>query len=430
MDHVDGLDDFAPETDEHAPETGAVPSDPLDEFAIEPSSVAEAPFAASSVERGPQSSYAGSEPIVSVPLLQSLKTLLLSTWCWSPRWFAAGAAAAVLIALLPLLRSTSFEPASVPVREQQATALQGHPALPTMAAASTPASLANARGDQLPTTLGAPDRVAAHTTRNEERTIQLISDTAFSPAFASTASEIFYHSGNGAKSAIMRAETDESGTVLRVSNVTDDRSSNFHARPSPDGQRLAFDSDRDGERGIYVADANGQGVRRVSGPGFAAVPSWSPDGRRLAFVRSEEGRPRVWNIWIVELATGVSTRITSHRVGQPWGAAWFPDGTRIAYSHENRLIVRSLQGHDVRIFSSPMRGRLLRTPAVSPDGTHVIFQVHRDGAWMLDLFAGSMSRVLKDPSAEEFTWSPDGERVAYHSRRSGAWAVWVIEPRG
>ena len=159
----------------------------------------------------------------------------------------------------------------------------------------------------------------------------LLQDAAFSPTFATTTSAMFYHSGTGPRSAIMRADTGSDGGVLRVTEVVDDLASNFHPRPSPDGQWIAFDSDRDGERGVYVADANGRGVRRVSGEGFAAVPSWSPHGKRLAFVRAESGRPRVWNIWTVDVATGVTARITAHPFGQPWGAAWFPDGDRIAY---------------------------------------------------------------------------------------------------
>ena len=227
----------------------------------------------------------------------------------------------------------------------------------------------------------------------------------------------------------MRADTDDNGMVLRVTEVVAGRGSNFHPRPSPDGQLLAFDSDRDGERGIYVADSNGRNARRVSGPGFATVPSWSPDGRRLAFVRAEPGKPRVWNIWTVDMPGGTPVRVTRHPVGQPWGAAWFPDGDRIAYSHEDRLIIRTLEGKELRVFKSPLRGRLVRTPAVSPDGKRIIFQVRRDGAWILDLATGFMSRVLEDPSAEEFTWSPDGKRIAYHSRRSGAWGVWTMASR-
>jgi Tol biopolymer transport system component len=68
----------------------------------------------------------------------------------------------------------------------------------------------------------------------------------------------------------------------------------------------------------------------------------------------------------------------------------------------------------------------VRTPAVSPDGRRIVFQVERDGAWLLDLADGSMRKVLADPSAEDYTWSPDGRRVAYRSRRSGEWGVWLM----
>jgi Tol biopolymer transport system component len=240
---------------------------------------------------------------------------------------------------------------------------------------------------------------------------------------------MFYHAESDGAAAIMRADTDGEGAVLRITRVVDDNARNFHARPSPDGAQIAFDSDRDGERAVYVADASGRNVRRVTGEGFAAVPSWAPDGRHLAYVRAEDGRPRVWNLWTVDLETGDTRRLTSHKFGQPWGAAWFPDGEHIAYSHEDRLIVRSLEGGSQRIYPSPRKGRLLRTPAVSPDGRKIIFQVHRDGAWLLDLTDGSMRRILSDPTAEEFTWAPDGRQVAYHSRQSGKWGVWIMAPR-
>ena len=240
---------------------------------------------------------------------------------------------------------------------------------------------------------------------------------------------MFFGSATNADGPNVPPDAKDDGRVLRVVNVRDDRGSSFHPRPSPDGRLIAFDSDREGERGVYVANADGGGVRRISGDGFAAIPSWSPDGGRIAFVRAEPGRPRVWNLWMADVATGVSTRITDNSVGQPWGAAWFPDGNRIAFSHQERLIVQPLGGGEVETFNSPVRGRLVRTPAISPDGTKMMFQVDRDGAWMLDLADNSMRRILDDPTAEEFTWSPDGRRVGYYSRRSGEWGVWMMAPR-
>ena len=254
-----------------------------------------------------------------------------------------------------------------------------------------------------------------------------VSDTlAYSPTFASVGSAIFYHEESGDHSALMKADTDRDGAILRITSIVDDHSHNFHARPSPDGQRIAFDSDRDGERGVYVAAADGQNVRRVSGDGFAAIPSWSPDGSTLAFVRAEPDHPKVWNLWLANLATGEQRRLTSYKYGQPWGGSWFPDGKRIAYSHEDRLFVLNLATGASRMYQSPRKGGLVRTPAVSPDGTRAVFQVFHAGTWLLDFKSGAMKKVLADPSAEEYAWAPDGRRVAYHSRSAGKWGVWIM----
>lgn len=260
---------------------------------------------------------------------------------------------------------------------------------------------------------------------------ELVSNTpAYSPAFSSAGSAMFYHAEANGRTKLMRADTDSRGGVLRITSVLDDRGKNFHPRPSPDGKRIAFDSDRDGERGVYIADADGRHVRRVSGNGFAAVPSWSPDGRRLAFVRGEPGHPKVWNLWTLDLGSGETRRLTSYHVGQPWGGSWFPDGRRIAYSHEDQLVVLDLAKHSQRVYSSPVKGRLVRTPAVSPEGSRVVFQVYGHGTWLLDLPTGKMHKVLADPTAEEYTWAPDGRRVAYHSRGAGKWGIWVLNKVG
>src|SRR5436305_9396093 len=168
---------------------------------------------------------------------------------------------------------------------------------------------------------------------------------------------------------------------LRVMSIVDDGARNYHVQPSPDGRFIAFDSDRDGQRGVYVANRDGRNVRRVSGSGYAAVPTWAPDSRRIAFVRAEPGNPRVWNLWTLGLDSGDLRQLTHYRFGQTWSASWFPDGQRLCYTHEDRLVLLDLATGRSREVASPVRNRLVRTPAVSPDGSKIVFQVYREGVW-------------------------------------------------
>jgi Tol biopolymer transport system component len=361
-----------------------------------------------------------------------------------------GVAAALLLAVLPLVRD-SLEEGPPPVTQSLGASRpteepRPSPTFPPQANIEVPAYPADLR-PAAPSRSGGPEHDAARSIaqapqpaissqasasdRSAAAPARRLTDEAiaYSPAFAPADSAMFYQAQNEGGSALLRADTDGEGSILRITRVVDDKARNFHARPSPDGRKIAFDSDREGERAVYVANADGTDVKRVSGDGYAAVPSWSPDGRTLAFIRAEPDRPRVWNIWTVDLETGDLRRLTAHTYGQPWGGSWFPDGRRMAYSHEDRLIILDVDTGGTKVFRSPRKGRLVRTPAVSPDGRWVIFQVYRDGAWLLDLEDGSMLKILADPTAEEYAWSPDGRRVAYHSRRSGQWGVWLMSPR-
>jgi YD repeat-containing protein len=252
-----------------------------------------------------------------------------------------------------------------------------------------------------------------------------VANGAFSPSLSGNGTLLF-HAGRNASGQLFTTTVDDHGGVTAAEPLINDGARNYHPRLSPDGTRVAFDSDREGERAVYVADRDGTGITRVSGAGYAAVPSWSPDGTRLAFIKAEPDRARVWNLWLLNVATGELQRHTSFIRGQVWGASWFPDGHRVAYSHEDRLIVSDLQSGADEVQASPVKGRLVRTPAVSPDGRRIVFQVYGNGVWMLDLATEAVRRVLDDVTAEEFAWDPSGRRIAYHSRRAGKWQIWMM----
>jgi hypothetical protein len=315
-------------------------------------------------------------------------------------WIGAPAAAAVLGYLIALPLTRPGTPRGVPSVSAPTVAA---PAPVASTGASPPASLPAETAPEAPRVLEA---------------------SAYSPAFGASGA-VYFHQQEAGASALKRAENAGTGR-LTVTTILEDRAQNFHVRPSPDGSLIAYDSDRDGIRAVFVARADGSGARRISGSGYAAVPSWSPDGRQIAFVRAEPDRPKVWNLWVANADGAGLRRLTRHAVGQPWGGSWFPDGRRIAYSVESRLVILDLVSGRAFALQSPRPGLLVRTPAVSPDGRRIVFQVRHDGAWLADVATGRMTRVLDDPTAEEYAWAPDGHHVAYHSRRTGTWSVWVM----
>ncbi len=341
--------------------------------------------------------------------------------------FAGLAAAAMLVlALLPTMwvqvNRLSLPPEIASIVEVRGKA----PANPgrTERATTGSASVDRGRTASETSTVPATERPTVQT-RPPEVPQATAQPASYSPEFTNTGTAIFFSEPGSGDSGVVRADTAGRGETLKITRIVDDDAQNFHVRPSPDGVHIAFDSDREGMRAVFVADADGHNVRRISGDGFAAMPSWSPDSTQLAFVKGEAHDPSIWNLWTTDLVSGNVRRLTSYDEGQPWGGSWFPDGSRIAYSHGTDLVVMTLGNVARRTFSSPVRGHQLRSPAVSPDGRRIIFQVQRDGAWLLDLRTGSMRRVLDDPTAEEYTWSPDGHRVAFHSEKTGGWGVWV-----
>jgi Tol biopolymer transport system component len=81
----------------------------------------------------------------------------------------------------------------------------------------------------------------------------------------------------------------------------------FAAAFAPEGRRIAFTADFDGDSDIYVVRINGTGLRKVTSTSVDdSSPSWSPDGRRIVFDRTEGNSTA---IVVLDLATGLETEI-------------------------------------------------------------------------------------------------------------------------
>jgi Tol biopolymer transport system component len=193
---------------------------------------------------------------------------------------------------------------------------------------------------------------------------------------------------------------------------------------SPDGQRLAFVSDRDGGNWeIYVMDSDGTHQRRLTNTPEEneAVPAWSPDGMKIAYVTGFFGDSKIW-------VMGADGSGQKRLVDGNW-PSWSPDGERIVYTtffFGERLAVMNADGSKQRSLGPSVIQRLLgigiaEEPAWSPDGQRIAFEsyVGRDNAEIFMMNAdGSQRRRLTDiPGHDHWppTWSPDGTRIAFTS---------------
>lgn len=243
---------------------------------------------------------------------------------------------------------------------------------------------------------------------------------------------VAFQSDRTGNSEIYAARPDGSGLV----NLTNHPAHDSEPAWSPDGHRLAFDSDRGGSGfDIYVMRADGSEVTRLtSEPAPDGYPTWSPDGTRIAFVTLRDGNTE---IYVMNADGGGQRRLTTS-ISDDARPAWSPDGTRLAF-HSNRE-----GNHDVYVMNADGTGAVNLTrapgsdlnPAWSPDGGRLAFDSTRDGGspelYTMGADGSRPTRLTTNPARDFWpAWSRDGRAIAFQSNRDGDQEVYVARlPRG
>ena len=235
--------------------------------------------------------------------------------------------------------------------------------------------------------------------------------------------------------------------------------------------RILFGSDRDGTPEIYVMDADGTDLVRLTTDAWVQIApvtevtslAWSPDGTKIAFIANRIGARQIF----VMNADGTSlVRLTDHLVGN--GApAWSPDGRQIAFTS------RRFGNDEIFVINADGTELVNRTyhpaddasPVWSPDGRRIAFTSNRSGnneiyvmnteieEWLYSrkdgkevseegynklpsmlkgqvIALGADLIQLTDHPADDISpsWSPDGNRIAFTSNRAGDNEIYIIDP--
>jgi TolB protein len=196
---------------------------------------------------------------------------------------------------------------------------------------------------------------------------------------------------------------------------------------SPDGKRIAFVSGRGGFDQIWTMKADGSDMRRLTAPhALDADPTWSPNGRRIAFVRKLS--PSRGTIYLIDL-DGTNLQARTHKQGDYRHPSWSPDGHRIAYSYaadpqhaHYAIYVVGANGRGTHKLS--LRGGAdYLDPAWSPDGRRIAFSylVPTGGTYTAHLETMSADRgneraIAHAPADTVYfapSWSPGGREIVF-----------------
>jgi len=206
---------------------------------------------------------------------------------------------------------------------------------------------------------------------------------------------------------------------------------------SPDGSKIAFVlappgiADRSSDTGIYVMNADGTDVTRVTYGRYDERPAWSPDGSKIAFTRDQGS----W-LMVVDVDGSHVRRIRlDGDVFPPYQwPAWSPDGERIAFqasdaahANTNAVYVADVDGGDAARMTP---GDADGYPAWSPDGSTIAF-AGPDGIRLLDVASGSQRRLTRcDPRRCGFDfapgWSPYASRLLFSRQNRAGSSIQVF----
>lgn len=216
-----------------------------------------------------------------------------------------------------------------------------------------------------------------------------------------------------------------------VQRVTNNQVPDWKSTWSPDGSRLAFESDYDGNYQISLINANGSYFEYLTDSNDS-WPTWSPNGN-IAF---QSNRTNNWELYLISPNGQYFERLTNTRT-QELQPAWSPNGAQLAFisneGNDEHWDIYTMNANGTQRYRLTSHEADDMHPAWCPNG-RIAFASYRDGNWEIYIMNadGSRKQRLTNNQADDLqpTCSPDGTRLAFYSNRDGNAEIYVMNSDG
>ena len=249
----------------------------------------------------------------------------------------------------------------------------------------------------------------------------------------------------GGSVTLLSATQPAHGTVSLVpavitgfTNLTNNAAVDTRADWSPNGSKIAFDTDRNGNNEIYVMNADGTSLQRLTNQSADdSQAAWSPDGSKIAWMSNSSGK---YEIWVMNADGSGKTRLTTTNGGAQVSGqlAWSPDGSKIAFTSSRTgstgydIYVMNADGSNVTKLTSASGDD--SEPVWSPDGSKIAFYSNRDGnteIYVMNADGSGQTRLTNSSGTDRSpVWSPDSSKIAFSSNRTGIYQIYMMDANG
>ena len=197
--------------------------------------------------------------------------------------------------------------------------------------------------------------------------------------------------------------------------------------------RIAFVSDKTGNKELYVMDYDGQNPKKITADrSLCMSPAWSPDGKFLAYVSYKDKNPDLYGL---DMETGRRWKISGSE-GLNISPAWSPNGKRliVALSKDGsaELYNMNKEGKDSERLTYGAYDNV--SPAWSPNGRELVFTSGRGGTpqlYIMSVDGADVRRITFDgPYNASPHWSPRGDRIVFASQVKGLFKIATVNPDG